>query len=39
MTDQVDADKEVIQNLIEDPADRIRSHELIADGVDLSDQI
>lgn len=39
MTDQVDADEVIIQNLIENTTDRIRSHELIADGVGLSDQI
>ncbi|WP_248517815.1 LLM class flavin-dependent oxidoreductase [Salinarchaeum laminariae] len=35
MTDAVGAEEVVVQNLIEDPADRIRSHELIADGVGL----
>lgn len=36
MTDQVGVEEVVIQNLIEDPDDRIRSHELIAEGVGLS---
>ena len=36
MTDAVDADEVIIQNLIEDPEARIRSHELIADGMSLS---
>jgi alkanesulfonate monooxygenase SsuD/methylene tetrahydromethanopterin reductase-like flavin-dependent oxidoreductase (luciferase family) len=35
MTDAVGADEVIVQNLIEDPADRIRSHELIADAVGL----
>ena len=36
MTDQVGADEVIVQNLIEDPDDRIRSHELLAEGVGLS---
>lgn len=36
MTDQVGVDKVVVQNLIEDQEDRLRSYELIADGVGLS---
>lgn len=36
MTDQIGVKKVVIQNLIEDPEDRIRSYELIAEGVGLS---
>jgi alkanesulfonate monooxygenase SsuD/methylene tetrahydromethanopterin reductase-like flavin-dependent oxidoreductase (luciferase family) len=36
MTDQVGVEKVVIQNMIEDPDDRMRSYELIADGVGLS---
>lgn len=36
MTDQVGVDEVVIQNKIPDPADRVHSHELIADGVGLS---
>src|SRR5699024_7678903 len=36
MTDHVGVEKVVIQNMIEDPDDRIRSYELIADGVGLS---
>jgi len=37
MTDQVGADEVIVQNLIEDPEDRIRSHELIAEGVGLGE--
>ena len=36
MTDAVGADEVVVQNLIEDPEDRIRSQELLADAVGLS---
>lgn len=36
MTDQVGVENVVIQNLIEDPDDRMRSYELIAEGVGLS---
>ena len=36
MTDAVGADEVVVQNLIEDPDDRIRSHELLAEAVGLS---
>ena len=36
MTEQVGADEVVVQNLIEDPDDRIESHRLIAEGVGLS---
>ncbi|NHN58942.1 MULTISPECIES: LLM class flavin-dependent oxidoreductase [Halorussus] len=36
MTDAVGADEVIVQNLIEDPDDRIRSHELLAEGVGLS---
>jgi luciferase family oxidoreductase group 1 len=36
MTDQVGVEEVVVQNMIEDPADRIRSHELLAEGVELS---
>jgi len=36
MVDQVGADEVIVQNLIEHPEDRIRSHELIAEGVGLS---
>lgn len=35
MTEAVGADEVIVQNLIEDPDDRIRSHELIAKGVGL----
>ncbi|MCU4800297.1 LLM class flavin-dependent oxidoreductase [Halobacteria archaeon HArc-gm2] len=35
MTAQVGADEVVVQNLIEDPEARIRSHELIAEGVGI----
>jgi len=37
MTEQVGADEVIVQNLIEDPDARIRSHELIAEGVGLSE--
>ncbi|MCL7417195.1 MAG: LLM class flavin-dependent oxidoreductase [Halalkalicoccus sp.] len=37
MTDRVGADEVIVQNLIEDPEDRIRSHELIAEAIDLPD--
>ncbi|MFC4450206.1 LLM class flavin-dependent oxidoreductase [Halorussus aquaticus] len=36
MTDAVGADEVVVQNLVEDPDDRIRSHELLAEGVGLT---
>ncbi|WP_128478326.1 LLM class flavin-dependent oxidoreductase [Halorussus pelagicus] len=36
MTDAVGADEVIVQNLIEDPDDRIRSYELLAEGVGLS---
>ena len=36
MTDQVGVEKVVVQNLIEDPDDRMRSYELLAEGVGLS---
>lgn len=36
MTDQVGVDKVVVQNLIEDHEDRLRSYELLAEGVGLS---
>jgi predicted ATP-grasp superfamily ATP-dependent carboligase len=36
MTEQVGVDEVVVQNMIPDPDDRIRSHELIAEGIDLS---
>ncbi|MFC4989232.1 LLM class flavin-dependent oxidoreductase [Saliphagus infecundisoli] len=35
MTDAVGASEVIVQNLIEDPDDRVRSHELIAEGVGL----
>ncbi|QLD89032.1 LLM class flavin-dependent oxidoreductase [Natronomonas salina] len=37
MTDDVGADEVIVQNLIEDPDDRIRSHELIAEAVGVAD--
>ena len=36
MTEQVGVNEVVIQNMIPDPDNRIRSYELIADGVGLS---
>lgn len=35
MTDEIGADEVIIQNTIENPSDRIRSHELLADAMDL----
>lgn len=35
MTEAVGASEVIVQNLIEDPDDRVRSHELIAEGVGL----
>ena len=37
MTDDVGADEVIVQNLIEDPDARIRSHELIAEAVGVDD--
>ncbi|EMA54012.1 LLM class flavin-dependent oxidoreductase [Halococcus thailandensis] len=36
MTEQVGVDEVVVQNMIPDPDDRVRSYELIADGVGLA---
>lgn len=36
MTNETGADEVIVQNSIEDPDDRLRSHELIAEGIGLS---